>query len=86
MLQRRELSKYTVRMFCERTTNARRSVFGNVSWNYLLFAPTTARKRTAAKADPTMASDLTTTSVNAVSVGEVISGSMSRKELFWHPL
>jgi hypothetical protein len=43
-----------------------------VSPDHLLFVPTTARRSTATRADPTIATDLTTTSVRAVSAGEVI--------------
>lgn len=74
------LRTVNVRQTTRRSSTTRRP-------DYPLLAPTTASKSTAAKADPTMASDLTTTSVKAVSVGEVISEFQSFEELrpkpFW---
>jgi hypothetical protein len=40
--------------------------------DHLFFAPNSARKNTAVNADPTIATDLTTTSVRAVSAGEAM--------------
>ena len=49
-----------------------RPILSWCSLDHLFLAPKTARKSTAINADPTIATDLTTTSVRALSAGEVI--------------
>jgi hypothetical protein len=50
-----------------------RPILSWCSLDHLFLAPKTARKSTAINADPTIATDLTTTSVRALSAGEVIT-------------